>query len=332
MLLTSGCYVARLAWHHQGLYLSKRPVSDVIADPNTTEKTREALIKTLEILDFAATQGLKTQGAYLDYIATPRPVVSYIVQAAYKDHLELVTWWFPIVGSVPYLGYYEAKERDAKAKELQAADYDVTTGGVGAFSSLGWFDDPIFSSMLSRSHAELTHLLLHELIHRTLWIPGSTEFNENLAEYCAGILTEAYFQEKKDEPALRHYHKKMRDKNTFRVWLWDLKTALTHLYDAQPRLAPPELARAKQQVFATFRRPPRRPKFEAVDFIGDEEWNNATVLAEALYAPDTAIFARAHACLGQKKPIRAFLDAIRETHKKRGGRDPFSSLSALCPP
>ena len=86
------------------------------------------------ILSFAESHGLNASGAYKYYIATKEPVVSYIVQAAYADRLEFVTWWFPVVGDVPYLGFFKKPERDAKAAELTASGYDVHTSGAGAFS------------------------------------------------------------------------------------------------------------------------------------------------------------------------------------------------------
>jgi len=104
--------------------------------------------------------------------------------------LESITWWFPIVGRVPYLGYFSKADRDSKASELRTEGYDVYETGVGAYSSLGWFDDPIYSPMLRRSEADFAHLIFHELTHRTLWIRGSVEFNENLAEYAADFLLE----------------------------------------------------------------------------------------------------------------------------------------------
>ncbi len=329
-LSASGCYVTRQAWHHQKLYSSKKSVSEVIDDPKTPSKTRNALESTQRALDFASTQGLKTSGAYVTYIETSKPVVSYIVQAAFKDRLELKTWWFPIVGSVPYLGYYEISERDAKALELKREGYDVTTGGVGAFSSLGWFDDPLFSSMLYRGHAELANLLFHELIHRTLWISGSTEFNENLAEYGAGFLTDQYFEKNQDDPSFIQYQIKMRDKDVFRAWVWDLHSTLKHLFETKPKPNDTILLKSKASIFQVFTSPPKRPKFEAVDYIGQEEWNNATLLSETLYAPDKNRFAKAHSCFGENKKFGAFLEALRNAHNQSKGGDAFKTLARLC--
>ena len=133
-----GCYLARSGLHHNDLFNSRRRVEDVLSDPAVDEDTRERLRYVATVLAFAEKSGLNTDGAYQYYIRTDQPVVSYIVQAAYADRLEFATWWFPVVGRVPYLGYFLEEERDTKARELEAEGLDVERGAAGAFSSLGW--------------------------------------------------------------------------------------------------------------------------------------------------------------------------------------------------
>lgn len=325
--MASGCYVTRMALHHNDLFNSRRPVAEVLKDPTTPEKTRTKLTEVEEVLTFAEQQGLNTDGAYRYVIETKEPVVSYIVQAAHPARLEFVTWWFPVVGSVPYIGYFERSERDAQAAELKAKGYDVNTTGAGAFSSLGWFEDPIFSSMIDRGVSDTAHLFLHELAHRTLWLAGSPEFNENLAEYVAYRLTPQYLSKSGRANLVTTYEGKLRDKRLFRTWLKDLKDALTSAYEAgkgQPREA---LMRTKAAVFNRFLKPPVRPTFAVVDYIEGEDWNNASVLGASLYTPDLERFARAHQCLGGGR-IHDFLTALEAEAEKHD--DPFAALDALC--
>src|SRR5207248_1330211 len=145
----------------------------VLADPATKPQVKAKLELVGRVLAYAANEGLETEGAYHYVIQTQLPVVSYIVEAAEPDRLEFVTTWFPVIGAVPYLGYFREEERDAKAAEYAAKGLDVYKSAAGAFSSLGWFDDPIFSAMLSHGDADTAHLFFHELTHRTLWVPGS---------------------------------------------------------------------------------------------------------------------------------------------------------------
>ena len=203
LLLLSGCYVTGQAWHQNNLLNSRRPI----------------LLLLQEILAFAGQAGLNVRGAYRYYIELPQPVVSYLVYGAKADRLEAVTWWFPIVGRVPYLGFFDKGDRDDKAGELEAQGYDVYRGAAAAFSSLGWFEDPVFSSMLRRRSSALAHLFFHELTHRTYWAAGSAEFNENLAEFVAHRLTREFLEQKGSSQQLQRYEQVRRDRRLFKKWL-----------------------------------------------------------------------------------------------------------------
>lgn len=324
----SGCYVTRMAVHHNDLFNSRRPVEDVLADPETPPKTKTALVQVRRILHYAEAQGLNTQGAYRYLIETKEPVVSYIVQAAESDRLEFKTWWFPFVGSVPYLGYFAKSERDAVAADLKAQGYDVNESGAGAFSSLGWFEDPIFSSMLRRGESDLAHLFFHELTHRTLWIPGQPEFNENLAEYVATVVTGKYLVDSGQGSQVAQYEAKRQDRILFSHWLKDLKDDLTRYYDGAKGKSRADVLKGKAEIFARYQKAPQKPAFKVLDYVKDEEWNNASVLGAAMYAPDLERFAKAHACLGKEKPVIAFVDALRA--RAEDASDAFQALDDMC--
>lgn len=329
----SGCYVTRMALHHNDLFNTRRAVAEVRDDPETPPQTRARLEYVEKVLTYATAAGLQTKGAYTYYIQTKEPVVSYIVQASQPDRLEFVTWWFPVVGSVPYLGFFKKDERDAKAAALSKEGYDINLGGVGAFSSLGWFDDPIFSSMLNRSEADLAHLFFHELTHRTLWVPGTVEFNENLAEYVASRLTRDFLFANGQADLVPNYEAKLHDKLLFRGWLKDLKAQLSTMYTLNKAHPREQLIADKMAIIQSFLKPPRRPPFTVVDYVANEEWNNASILGAALYAPDLERFAAAHRCVGDMR-IQPFLAALtRATENLSSGKssDPaFAALDGLC--
>jgi predicted aminopeptidase len=326
-LALSGCYATRMALHHNDLFNSRRPVAEVIADPSTSPKVKDRLELVREVLNFAKTEGLHTEGAYRYFIATKDPVVSYLVQAAYADRLESVTWWFPVIGSVPYRGYFDAAERDAKAEELAAEGYDVHTSGAGAFSSLGWFEDPIFASMVDRADADLAALFLHELTHRTFWAPGSTQFNENLAEYVSIELTQRFLAARGDQKAIDRYNAKRADRRLFHDWLVALKADAEKLFANEAGLSREALLTAKAQLYERYQKPPLKPAFKIVDFVDGEDWNNASLLGASLYDPDTDAFARANSCT-RDQHISVFLDALRRATEALD--DPFKALESLC--
>jgi predicted aminopeptidase len=304
-----GCYVLTQAYHHNKLYSQKRPISEVISSSETPKAVQQRLLWSQDIIKYARGQGLKAEGVYDDYIETSNKPVSYIVYAAAPDKLESKHWWFPVVGSVPYLGFFEEKERDEEAAKLKKDGYDVAKGAVGAFSTLGWFSDPIFRSMLERSHAELAHLLFHELTHRTIWVSGNVDFNESMAEFVGYKLTLRYLREKGFDQEVAEYLAKQKDQKTFHHWLLDLKAELEKVF-ADENAGKEAVLEQKRNVYQTFLTK-KKPSFKTneFDFYFKKEWNNAVLLGIALYDLDMAIFEKAYECLGAKN-VGEFLERV----------------------
>lgn len=326
-LTLSGCYSIRQGLHQNELFNRRKPIHDILHDPATSDKLRGTLIDVAKILDFAQIHGLNADGAYTYYIDTSDSVVSYLVQAAYPDRFEFKTWWFPVVGEVPYLGFFSKRERDQLAETLASDGFDIHKAGVGAFSSLGWFDDPLFSSMLRRSDADLAHLLFHELTHRTVWIPGSVEFNENLAEYVGGYLTEQYLLATGNKELVDGYFARKGDKRKFRIWLKNLKKELAAFYKEAKGKELASILAGKQAILAKYMKEPLRPTFTKIDYIGDETWNNASIMGASLYTPDIEMFEQAHACIGQGHLLQ-FLLKLKNAAEQLG--DGFAGLESLC--
>jgi predicted aminopeptidase len=323
-LQLTGCYVSKLAIKQNDLFNSRRPVEEVLADSNVDQKIKEKLKLIQAVVKFSKRQGLNGEGAYGYFIESKNVVVSYLVQAAHADELKSVKWWFPVVGSVPYRGYFSKEERDQKADELASEGYDVYRSGVGAFSSLGWFDDPVFLSMTKRSDSSLVHLIIHELAHRTIWIPGSVKFNENLAEYIASDLTPVFLTEQTRQGLIDAYQQKKRDKANFKVWLRNLKRELAEVYSNTAASKKQKLDRKKTVFEKALAKP---PKYEVYDYVSNRTWNNASIIGASLYSPDIARFKKAQKCSGMLSTVsfvKSF-ESFRDSHKK-----PFESLDALC--
>lgn len=164
-----------------------RPVDEVLKSPNTDTATKEALLQVRAAKKFAVEElHLKATKNYETYVALDDPYLSYIVTSADSLKLEGKTWKFPIIGEVPYLGFFDKAKAKAYATELeqQSPKPDVWIRGASAFSSLGWFPDPLYSSMIKGGNErEIFDLIIHESLHATLWIPGSVDFNESLASF-----------------------------------------------------------------------------------------------------------------------------------------------------
>lgn len=295
-------------------------------DPQVDDAIKLKLNQVEEAMKFAKDEELNTYGAYEYYIHSSNDVVSYIVQAAFIDKLEFKTWWFPVLGSVPYKGFFYQHERDELASELKEQGFDVYKTGAAAFSSLGWFEDPIYTSMLERNKADLVHLFFHELTHRTFWSPGEAGFNENLAEFVASEMTKKYLTMLKEYDLLKTYEIKKQDKLLYTNWLNNLKNDLITLYENKNNLNKKDILENKNKIFQRYLKDDR-PRFQMYNFISDSEWNNARVLGASLYVPETERFEKAYECLGKPK-MGSFLKSLKEANEVNSGQ--FVALDSLC--
>jgi len=325
--LLSSCYSLEQAYWFNNAFNSRMPVSEALLTPGMDEFGRRKLLLSLRVLKFAEQQGLAVADAYQHYIPPGPGTVSYLVQAAPVDRLELTTWWFPFVGSVPYLGFFNKSARDEKAQELRAKGLDVSLGTVGAFSSLGWFADPIYDSMIKRKDEDLIQLLLHELVHRSFWSRGSVAFNENLAEFSSLHLTEIYLQETRAGLGLKEMKNYRAEKDQLSQWILGLREALKLLY-ARKDITREQKLLEKQAIIQNFRER-RFPDLTIKELKAakDREWNNASILGAALYAPDTKRFQKAFDCLKLDK-MGEFLNALRLAEEAYQSVD--LALDSLC--
>ena len=325
--LLTGCYVVKQAWYQNNLLNSRVKISQVLNDVEDPA-IREGLELVQDLLKFGGEQGLNTENAYQYYVPVERRAVSFIVQAALPDQMVSKTWWFPFVGRVPYLGYFDRNDRDAMAKGLRREGFDVSQGEISAFSSLGWFEDPIYTPMLKRTKVSLAHLIFHELIHRTYWSGSSTMFNENLAEFLAEHLTVRYLESKNQKRSAESYLNYRKDREKFRLWLKDLKEALIVLY-AQSRPRDDAFYQEKDEIILTYQRE-KVPDFRSKHFyeVIKKKWNNASILGSSLYLPDVEIFQRALVCYGADKSIGNFLRQLEVFENEVD--DVVIGLSSFC--
>ncbi|TWI61453.1 putative aminopeptidase [Pseudoduganella lurida] len=184
--MLAGCaqvkYYVQAAQGQYSLWSDSRPVDDWLGDPNTEPKLRARLEKSVVIRKFAVQQlGLPDNASYKQYAALNRPFVLWNVVATPELSLRPIQWCFPIAGCVAYRGYYNKEDAMAYAAELRAEGDDVQVGGVPAYSTLGWFSDPLLSTFINYSDAELARMVFHELAHQVVYIPGDSRFNEAFA-------------------------------------------------------------------------------------------------------------------------------------------------------
>src|SRR5690606_32875324 len=164
------------------VYRKSRPVAEVIADPATDPRLRAKLADVQRVREFASRElGLPDNDSYRVYADLGRRYVLWNVFATPELSLEPLTWCFPVSGCVAYRGYFSREAAEAYAEKLRAAGYDVHVGGGTAYSTLGWFSDPLLNTMIHRPLPEIAGLLFHELAHQRLYVRGDTAFSESFA-------------------------------------------------------------------------------------------------------------------------------------------------------
>jgi predicted aminopeptidase len=180
--LTGGCYLLESARGQLTLMSKREPISRVIERPSTAPALRTQLEEVTSIRDFASRAlGLPDNGSYRSYADVGRPYAVWSVVAAPEFSVDAKQWCYPIVGCVAYRGYFVERNARLFASKARAEGLDVTVGGVAAYSTLGYFNDPILNTMVGWNDIELAAIVFHELTHQMLYVPNDASFNEALA-------------------------------------------------------------------------------------------------------------------------------------------------------
>jgi predicted aminopeptidase len=186
LLVLAGCgnlrYYARAAEGQVSLWKRARPISECLEDRATSPTVRAKLLSVLAIRDFASRDlGLPDNASYRTFADIGRPYAVWNVYAAPELSVKPKEWCFPVAGCVSYRGYFSEAEAQRFAQDLRSEGLDVYVGGVPAYSTLGWFDDPVLSSFVHYSDGDLASLIFHELAHQVAYVRDDTVFNESFA-------------------------------------------------------------------------------------------------------------------------------------------------------
>jgi len=178
-----GYYTQAVAGHLQ-LMRQRRPVGEVIEDPATDAQQRQRLEEAVAIRRFAIDElGLPDTDSYQNYVATGREAVSWNVVAAPEFSLDPLRWCFPVAGCVPYRGYFHEDDAQRFATRMEKRGLDVSLSPVTAYSTLGWFADPLLDTMMSYDRVRLAAVMIHEMAHQQLYVKSDTAFSESYADF-----------------------------------------------------------------------------------------------------------------------------------------------------
>ena len=291
----TACYLSRGAWEEAKILSRRQPISEIVADPGTPADARAKLKVVLAAREYAKDSlRLRTKDSFTTYSRLDHDTLVLVVSAAYRDTLKPYTWWFPIVGRVPYKGYFDFAAAKKAAKDLSDDGLDVYVRPSDAFSTLGFFNDPLLNTTLKGDSIDLANTVIHELTHNTFYASGQAPFNESFAMFVGARGAAAFFRSRGQEAAAVKVESEWDDdKLLARFWSRVIKS-LDSAYAAHPTDKAARIA-VKDTVYA-------RTRVALVEEIGPQlktinpiyakrvQLNNAALLARRVYASDLDVF------------------------------------------
>jgi len=210
LALITGCqsagYYAQAVRGHLQIVHRQQPITELLQQPGTPEPLRTKLRLVLALREFAAQElRLPVNGHYLHYADLGRSNVVWNVTATPEFSMVPKDWWYPFVGRLAYRGYFMESAARREAAKLAGQGFDVDVGGVRAYSTLGWFRDPVLNTFIHEPEPELAELLFHELAHQRLFVSGDTDFNEAFAEAVGEEGTRRWLLARHDQARANEY-------------------------------------------------------------------------------------------------------------------------------
>lgn len=269
------------------LLAKRQPLAELTLDPETPEGLRRRLREVEQLRRFAVESlGLPGNGSYQSYVDLKRPFVVWNVFAAPEFSLTPLRWCFPFVGCVSYRGYFAEEGARRFAHSLQAQGYDVFVGGVVAYSTLGWFADPVLNTMLRLDDLRLAKVIFHELAHQKLYIPDDTAFNEAYATKVAQVGVERWLKSQGREQASIEFQREERRELEFVALVLETRKQLESLYASPLNVS--AMRAAKERIFQDMRRSYRAIKRQWDGYDKYDAWmaaglNNAKIASVLTY-------------------------------------------------
>jgi len=317
-LLLAGCetisYYAQAIGGHLNVLSAARPLDAWLADPATTPELRGRLEMARRIREFASRElALPANASYASYADVQRPYVVWNVYAAAEFAVEAKRECFPFTGCVSYRGFFSEAEARRHAERLRREGNDVYVGGVPAYSTLGWFDDPLLSTFIGYTDSQLARLVFHELAHQVVYAKDDTTFNESFAVVVEEEGVRRWLEAESRGPELATFRAAQVRKRRLAAQVEDARQRLKAVYSSNVSVE--EKRRAKADEFARL-----RAEFGA---IVPAEPNNAFLVSISVYTQLVPAFEQ---LLARSGSLEKFYARVREL---AAGEKPGAQLTAM---
>jgi predicted aminopeptidase len=329
-LTCSPAYVIRAGLTESRILGRRRPIAEVAIDPATPVSIREKLDLVVQARDFAVrVLHLEAGKSYTTYSHVDRDTLLLVVSAARKDRFEPYTWWFPIVGRVPYKGFFDFDAARREADHLADRGFDTYVRPSPAFSTLGFFNDPLLNTALRTTDVGIVSTVIHELLHNTIFIASRIDFNESFASFVGdrGAIDFFCARDGATSTTCREATEEWQDNLVFGEFLTDLVDRLEKLY-ARTDLDTAEIIRLREAVFddakQRFQSEVQPRLHRSYRNFTRQPLNNATLIGIRLYYRRLDLFEAVYRASGSN--LLQSIDRIRAaTHN---ANDPFAAVAA----
>ena len=230
VMLFPGCYYGHLAEGQWRILRAREPIETVIADSSIPAAQRESLALVGDLRTFAQRLGLRVGGQYEAYVRWPGDRVVTALVATRAGEIEPAGFWFPLVGTQPYKGFFDLQRAEREAVALRAGGLDTCLVAVPAYSTLGWFDDPVLEPMLRSGAASFAEMLLHEMVHATVFVASDADFNESVATFIGQEAAVRFFTERGDAANALRARQIATDERAIALVLASLRRQIATLY------------------------------------------------------------------------------------------------------
>jgi predicted aminopeptidase len=335
VLAPTGRYLLRAGWEEGKILARRKPIVQLVADSATTPALRAKLALVLAARAFAHDSlDLETGESFTTYSRLDRDTLVLVLSGAYRDKLRARTWWFPIVGRVPYKGYFDFDAARAAERDLTAEGFDARLGAASAFSTLGWFNDPLLPTTLRADSLTVANTVIHELTHNTFYAPGGAVFNESFANFVGSRGAERFFLLRGQPAAAQTVVDRWEDDKVLGRFWATLYARVDSAFEAIPGEEPDRVAAriaVRDSIYAQARvtlRDTIGPQLRTtkVSAIQRIRLDNAVLMARRVYLTDLDAFDAVLAKRGGdlRGAIRAIIDAAKSDRKH-----PYDAVRAL---
>ncbi|MBM9500457.1 aminopeptidase [Leptospira sp. 201903071] len=319
-------YLWHLGTGQLDILLKRTPIEEVLKDPNTKEELRLKLREVENFREFGIKElALEPAAGFKSFVPLEREELGWHVAACYPLKLESYTWWFPIAGTVPYKGYFSLEKAKEEEKELKEKGFDTRIRITAGYSTLGWFEDPIFSSQLEGKSHEVASLVFHEMAHATVYFPGDSVFNESYASFVEEEGTFRYLEsvEGKESPQKKEILLRKEESKKLKEILVQTANRLKTLYTSP--LEDEEKRKQKFELINEFKNLlfSKKNEFQTIrmEKLSKREWNNEDFIGYLRYHSGTDFFRKEFAAVGNDfskfhERMRTLVALSKEERKK----------------